>query len=126
MTLNETIYTYLRTKNIDSFQKLRLLLLLHQNPHWRGTSQELAQRLHLGDTSLIESIIADLHQAGLIDQVDNQYKLPDEPEIRSQLQYLARAFEHPLIRQELLKQVKPTLAFSRSKMINAQRDLQLN
>lgn len=126
MTLNETIYTYLRTKNIDSFQKLRLLLLLHQNPHWRGTSQELAQRLHLGDTSLIESIIADLHQAGLIDQVDNQYKLPDEPEIRSQLQYLARAFEHPLVRQELLKQVKPTLAFSRSKMINAQRDLQLN
>lgn len=126
MTLNETIYTYLRTKNIDSFQKLRLLLLLHQHPHWRGTSQELAQRLHLGDTSLIESIIADLHQAGLIDQVDNQYRLPDEPEIRSQLQYLARAFEHPLIRQELLKQVKPTLAFSRSKMINAQRDLQLN
>ncbi|MBE7552806.1 MAG: hypothetical protein HS126_17180 [Anaerolineales bacterium] len=124
--MNETIYTYLRTKNIDSFQKLRLLLLLHQNPHWRGTSQELAQRLHLGDTSLIESIIADLHQAGLIDQVDNQYKLPDEPEIRSQLQYLARAFEHPLVRQELLKQVKPTLAFSRSKMINAQRDLQLN
>ena len=126
MTLNETIYTYLRTKNIDSFQKLRLLLLLHQHPHWCGTSQELAQRLHLGDTSLIEGIIADLHQAGLIDQVDNQYKLPDEPEIRSQLQYLARAFEHPLIRQELLKQVKPTLAFSRSKMINAQRDLQLN
>lgn len=124
--MNETIYTYLRTKNIDSFQKLRLLLLLHQHPHWRGTSQELAQRLHLGDTSLIESIIADLHQAGLIDQVDNQYRLPDEPEIRSQLQYLARAFEHPLIRQELLKQVKPTLAFSRSKMINAQRDLQLN
>lgn len=126
MTLNETIYTYLRTKNIDTFQKLRLLLLLHQHPHWRGTSQELAQRLHLGDTSLIESIIADLHQAGLIDQVDNQYRLPDEPEIRSQLQYLARAFEHPLTRQELLKQVKPTLAFSRSKMINAQRDLQLN
>ncbi|GIK39736.1 MAG: hypothetical protein BroJett011_35690 [Chloroflexota bacterium] len=124
--MNETIYTYLRTKNIDTFQKLRLLLLLHQHPHWRGTSQELAQRLHLGDTSLIESIIADLHQAGLIDQVDNQYRLPDEPEIRSQLQYLARAFEHPLTRQELLKQVKPTLAFSRSKMINAQRDLQLN
>lgn len=126
MTLNETIYNYIRTKNIDSFQKLRLLLLLHQNPHWRGTSQELAHRLHLGDTLLIESIIADLHQAGLIDRVDNQYRLPDEPEIRSQLQCLARAFEHPLTRQELLKQVKPGSTFSQSKSINAQRELQLN
>jgi len=126
MTLNETTYTYLRTKNIDSFQKLRLLLLLHQNPHWRGTSQELAHRLQLGDTLLIESIIADLHQTGLIERVDNQYRLPDEPEIRSQLDYLARAFEHPLTRQELLKQVKPNPPFSQSKRINTQLDLQLN
>lgn len=106
--MNETTYHYLRAKNIDSFQKLRLLLLLHQNPHWRGTSQELAARLHLGDMRLMETIITDLYQAGLIDQIGNQYKLPDEPELRSQLQYLAHAFEHPLTRQKLLKQVKPS------------------
>jgi hypothetical protein len=124
--MNETVHNYIRTKNIDSFQKLRLLLFLHQNPQLQGTSQELAHRLHLGDTLLIESIIADLQQAGLIDRVDNQYRLPDEPEIRSQLQYLAHAFEHPLTRQELLKQVKPNPAFSQHKGISVQTGLQLN
>lgn len=104
--MNEIVNTYIRTNNIDSFQKLRLLLFLHQHPHVKATSQEFANRLHLGDTLLIENIITDLHQAGLIDQVDNRYKLPDKPEVRSQLQHLARAFEHPLTRQELLKQVK--------------------
>jgi predicted transcriptional regulator len=110
--MNEAVHNYIRIKNIDSFQKLRLLLFLHQHPQLQGTSQELAHRLHLGDTLLIESIIADLHQAGLIDRVDNQYRLPDQPEIRAQLQYLAHAFEHPLTRQELLKQVKPNPTFS--------------
>jgi hypothetical protein len=104
--MNEIVNTYIRTNNIDSFQKLRFLLFLHQHPHLKATSQEFANRLHLADTLLIENIITDLHQAGLIDRVDNRYKLSDEPEIRSQLQHLARAFEHPLTRQELLKQVK--------------------
>ena len=105
--MNEAIQTYIRAKNIDSFQKLRLLLYLYQHPHLKGTSQDLANRLHLGDILLIEKIIADLQQAGLIDRVENYYKLPDEPEVRLHLQHLAQAFEHPLTRQELLRQVKP-------------------
>lgn len=110
--MNQTTYNYLRTKKIDSFQKLRLLLLLHQHPHWRGTSQELARRLHLADMRLMETMLADLYEAGLIDRIGNQYKLPDEPELRSQLQYLAHAFEYPLTRQELLKQVNPSRLFN--------------
>lgn len=104
--MNEIVNNYIRTKNINSFQKLRFLLFLYQHPHVKATSQEFANRLHLADTLLIENIITDLHQAGLIDRVDNRYKLPDEPEVHSQLQHLAHAFEHPLTRQELLKQVK--------------------
>ncbi len=113
--MNEMVNNYIRTKNIDSFQKLRLLLFLHQHPHLKGTSQELAARLHLGDTSLIENIITDLHQAGLINQVGNHYQLPDEPELRSQLQHLAHAFEHPVTRQELLKHVKPNPALRQNR-----------
>ncbi len=106
--MNEVVKNYIRVKNINSFQKLRLLLFLHRHPHVKSTSQELAHHLHLGDILLIETILADLYQAGLIDRMDDHYKLTDEPEIRSLLQHLARAFEHPLTRQELLKQVKPT------------------
>lgn len=106
--MNDPINNYIRTKNIDSFQKLRLLLFLYQNPYLKATSQEFANYLHLGDILLIENIITDLHSAGLIDRINNHYQLSAEPEIRSQLQHLARAFDHPLKRQELLKQVKPS------------------
>lgn len=106
--MNETVHNYIRTKKIDSFQKLRLLLFLHRHPHMRVTSQELAHRLHLGDTLLIETILTDLRQTGLVTQMGNSYQLPDEPELKLHLQQLACAFEHPVTRQELLKQVKPT------------------
>lgn len=107
--MNETVHNYIRTKNIDSFQKLRLLLFLHQHPHMKVTTQELAHRLHLGDTLLIETILADLRQTGLVTQTgNNYYQLPDEPEVKLHLQQLASAFDHPVTRQELLKQVKPT------------------
>ncbi|NJN93574.1 MAG: Rrf2 family transcriptional regulator [Anaerolineales bacterium] len=106
--MNEAVHNYIRTKKIDSFQKLRLLLFLHRHPHMRVSSQELAHRLHLGDTLLIETILADLRQSGLVTQMGNNYQLPDEPELKLYLQQLASAFEHPVTRQELLKQVKPT------------------
>ena len=124
--MNEMVNNYIRTKNIDSFQKLRLLLFLHQHPQVKATSQEFAHRLHLGDTSLIENIITDLHRAGLINQVGNHYHLPDEPEVRSQLQHLARAFEHPLTRQELLKHVKPTQALRQNRDMALQLQWLLN
>lgn len=124
--MNEAVLTYIRAKNIDSFQKLRLLLYLYQHPQLKGTSQDLANRLHLADIPLIEKIIADLCQAGLIDCVENSYKLPDEPEVRVQLQHLACAFEHPLTRQELLKQVKPAPSFNRQQDMGGQSRLAFN
>jgi len=105
--MNEAVHHYIRAKNIDSFQKLRLLLFLYQNPRLKVTSQELVHWLHLGDTLLIETLLADLHQAGLVIQIGIYYQLADEPEVKLHLQQLASAFEHPVMRQELLKQVKP-------------------
>lgn len=110
---NKGLTDYMRRKNIDSFQKLRLLLFLHQNPNFIGTSQEFAQCLHLGDTVLVEDIMAEFYQTGLINQIDNLYKLEDNSEVRVCLQHLAGAFEHPLTRQELLSQLKYIPSLSR-------------
>jgi len=71
-----------------------------------GTSQEFAERLYLGHTPLLEEIITDLHKVGLLDQVENCYKLHDEPDIRLCLQHLARAFEDPLVRQKILDEIR--------------------
>jgi hypothetical protein len=104
--MNETVKNYLRAKNIDSFQKLRLLLFFYQNPEVKGSSQELATYLHLGDTVLVEKMMQDLHNAGLLKCTGHHYQLFQAPEVRVKLQHLAKAFEHPLTRQELLKHLK--------------------
>jgi hypothetical protein len=90
---------------IDSFQKLRFLLFLYHHPNIEGTLQEFAEKLYLGPTPLLEKIIMDLQQAELIDQVENCYKLPDKPKIRSWLQGLATDFEDPVTRQRMLDQI---------------------
>lgn len=102
----ETVKNYLRAKKIDSFQKLRLLLHLHCNPGLKGTSQELADQLHWGDAALVEKFLAELQRAGLIDRKGDHYRLIETLEVKTQLQHLTKAFEHPLIRQELLNQLK--------------------
>lgn len=104
--MNDIIANFIRARRIDSFQKLRLLLLLHQNPKMKGTQEELAKRLHLGHIFPLEDIITGLHRAGLLNCVGNHFTLQDEPEIREGLHYLARAFENPLTRLELLDQLK--------------------
>ncbi len=96
----------IQAMRIDSYQKLRFVLFLDQHPEIKGTSQEFAERLHLGNTLLLEEILADLQKASLIDQVEDSYRLNDEPGIRSTLRSLAKAFEDPLVRQEILDQVK--------------------
>jgi hypothetical protein len=55
----------------------------------------------------VEKIIADLHRAGLLERLGQHCRLLDEPSLRASLHFLARAFENPLTRQELLDQVKP-------------------
>ncbi len=102
----DTVTGCIQAMHIDSYQKLRFVLFLNQHPKIKGTSQEFAERLHLGNTLLLEEILADLQKAKLVDCVENCYSLHDEPNIRSTLRRLAQAFEEPLARQEILDQVK--------------------
>ena len=104
--MNDVVASFIRVKHIDSFQKLCFLLFLHQHPELTGTSREFAELLYFGDVRLLEEIITDLQMVGLVDCVENRYKLHGEPDVRSCLQYLARAFEDPLAHQKILDQVR--------------------
>ncbi|MCQ3980791.1 MAG: hypothetical protein DPW09_45910 [Anaerolineae bacterium] len=105
--MDNGVVNFLRARRIDSFQKLRFLLFLHRYPDMKGTCQEFAARLHLGDLALVEKIMADLHHARLLERIGQHCRLLNEPGLKASLHFLARAFENPLTRQELLDQVKP-------------------
>jgi len=104
--MHDLVANFIRNGQIDSFQKLRLLLFLHQYPESTGTSQQFAEYLHLGDVPLLEKIINDLQMAGLVNCVENRCKLNTAPDILLHLQYLTKAFDDPLARQEILDQVR--------------------
>ncbi len=102
--MKSTIANFIRTKQIDSFQKLNFLLFLHQHPEMTGTSQEFAARLFLNEL-VVEDIMADLQKVGLLINAAQRWKLSDEPEVKTHLQYLVRGFECPLARQNILAQI---------------------
>lgn len=104
--MGEAVANFIRAMRIDSFQKLRVLLFLHQHPDFNGTGHQFAERLSLGDVALLEQIIHDLRQVGLITCTDRGCTLRNEPQLRSCLLYLARAFEDPLARQDILDRVR--------------------
>lgn len=98
--------TFIRSKRIDSFQKLVFLLFLHKNPEAKGNSQYFAEKMFLGNVSLIEKIIAEFKEKGLMTSSDQHHFLQDTPEIRASLQHLQQLFEQPTTRQSLLEQVR--------------------
>lgn len=101
----DDVAKFIRARRIDSFQKLRLLVFLHQHPESSWTSQEIAEKLYLGDVPLLEGIMADLRSAGLVDCEGHGCTLHNEPGVRSCLQRLDEMFEDPLARQQILDQV---------------------
>ena len=74
-TMNNRVTTPICLKQINSYQKLRFLLFLHQSPEFEGTSHAFAERLHLGDTQLVEQIITELQDRGLIKRLGNCYRM---------------------------------------------------
>lgn len=104
----DVITDFIRNRRIDSFQKLRFLLLLQRKPQLTATTQEFAAYLHLGDESLLKKIIQDLQMVGLVECLGDRCKLPDEPEIRLLLHQLAKAYEDPLARQKILAHLNKT------------------
>ncbi len=103
---------FIRTKQIDSFQKLRFLLFLQQYPETKATCQEFATRLYLGNELLLEDIIIELQRVGLLVKAKHCWQLSDKPDDREELRHLARAFANPLTRQEILEQVEHGPAYS--------------
>ena len=104
--MNKGLASHLKSKGIDSFQKLQFLLFLFQHPTMKGTCQEFAKQLYLADTVLLTNIMTDLQLAGLLECTGNCYKLRDKPDVKSYLHNLARIFEDPLARQELIDCVR--------------------
>jgi hypothetical protein len=100
--MNDVLAKFIRVKHIDSFQKLRLLIFLHQHPESTWGSQQIAEELYLDDVPLLEEIINDLREVGLVNCVGNRCRLRDEPTIRSCLECLAATYEDPLGRQQIL------------------------
>ena len=103
--MDERLADFIRVNGIDSFQKLRFLLFLHEHPDVKETAQEFAERLYLGDVPLLEEIIIDLQKVGLVDCVANHCTLHNESDVRFCLGCLASVFEDPLSRQKLLDQM---------------------
>jgi hypothetical protein len=83
--MNEKMLDFIHTKQIDSFQKLRLLLFLTQNPNLTSSLYDLAGRLCLADVGLVERLVADLASVGLLIETEPAWKLCDEPEIKASL-----------------------------------------
>ena len=103
--MNNRLADFIRTKRIDSSQKLRLLLFFYNHRDIQGTIQELAQQLYLGHTPFLDDILSDLQNAGLLDCIEDCYALRNEPDITSMIHTLAKTVEDPLTRQELLTHV---------------------
>ena len=102
----EVASNFILEKNIDSFQKLRLLLYLFQHPGMTGTSEQFGQQLFIRDSRLMDEIIRGLRRAGLVDSVGQRYVLRDDPTVMLTLQRLDRLYDDPVSRQRLLDHVR--------------------
>lgn len=105
--MNFGTLNFLQSRRIDSFQKLQVLLFMHQNPHLCGTVQEFAQHLYFGDTTQLKNILTELQAVNLVICSGIYYKLHHEPSNNQYLHNLARDFENPLSRQVLLQELTP-------------------
>jgi len=104
--MTETLARFLRDSRIDSYQKLRLLLLLYRSTGKALSTQEITQRLHLGDIRILQSAINELQAEGVIKCDENSgCALQQDTELESALKNLAQTFEDPLARQKILAQV---------------------
>jgi len=74
MVMIDPVVEFIQVKHIDSFQTLRLLIYLQERPDQEASSQEFAERLHLGDTVLLDGIVRDLQRVGLLVRIDRCWK----------------------------------------------------
>jgi hypothetical protein len=97
---------FIQARQIDSLQKLHLLLFLYQHPESSWTSQQMAERLFLANEPWLEEMIYELQAAGLVDCTRHGCKARDEAGLRERLRCLVETCENPLARQEILNWVR--------------------
>mgnify|MGYP007030165575 CR=1 FL=1 len=100
------ISRFIRTRQIDSYQKLRVLIFLHDHADSSWTNSQIAERLYLGDGPLLEKIVVDLQAVGLVDCVAWRCRLRNEAGLSVKLQHLVKTCENPLARQEILDSIR--------------------
>lgn len=103
--MNDNVKSFVRNRQIDSFQKLRMLLYVFEHPHSIETCQDLANHLFL-ETPLVERIVRELQRAGLIHQVQSKYTVSDEPDVHLCLQQISNSFNDPVARQRVLECIR--------------------
>lgn len=96
---------FVNSHKINSYLKLRLLLALHAQPQRRLSLDELSEQFFIADCRLLEQLMADLGQRGLLQCDDAGWRRSDQAAIVDCLRCLERTFDNPLARQSLLKQV---------------------
>ena len=102
----DMLTSFILVENINSFQKLHIVLFLYERLSGPGTFQEFAKQLHFGDLSLLEKIISELQVVGLLNCNENRYQLSTDPYLRLYLKHLVTAFADPLARQAILDQIQ--------------------
>lgn len=80
------VVEFIRSRGIDSYQKLRILFFFHDYANASWSNRQIATRLYLGEGPVLEEIIADLQAAGLLDCNADRCRLRDEAEIRVALE----------------------------------------
>jgi DNA-binding IclR family transcriptional regulator len=113
VTIQDMLTSFILVENIDSFQKLYLLLCLYERGPGGGTCQELAKRFHYGEPSLMQVIVTDLQAVGLLTRQGERYQLSNDPLLQYYLQCLTTAFADPLTRQKILDQVQHQSSLTR-------------
>jgi len=96
------VVEFIRSRQIDSYQKLRVLIFFYDHADSSWSSRQIATRLYLGEGSFLEEIIADLQAAGLLNCSAQRCRLGDEVEINADLEHLIKTCENPLARQGVL------------------------
>jgi len=106
-TISDGLSHFIAHKRINSFQKLRLLLFLYHYPDRVKSCQEISDWLHIKDTLLVDAILSELEDAGLLVRKGNRCYVSGEPDIQQNLQELSTGFDDPLTRQEILARIRP-------------------
>ena len=104
--MSPLIAAYIRAKHIDSVAKLQFLLFLYDHPTFRGNRREFARQTYFGSIPLLETIIDDLTEAGLIDCAEGNYLLHNDSDALQNLATLAHAYDDPVARQEIIDYIR--------------------